>query len=169
MIGAPPIKKVEKMARNKTATPRKKLFTVEQANRMLPLVRSIVKDIVDLANDLRQRQERFARIRPTSKTAVHEAHQEEVQQMQGELAKDAARVEELVDELRELGVELKGWDGLVDFPCMMDGREVYLCWKMGEPEVSHWHEIEAGFLGRQKLYAHTAGGLESLDSNLTSM
>jgi len=39
----------------------------------------------------------------------------------------------------------------VDFPCWMDEREVYLCWKLDEPEVSHWHEVDAGFAGRQKL------------------
>jgi hypothetical protein len=59
---------------------------------------------------------------------------------------------EYVEELRSLNVELKDpFAGLVDFPCWMDEREVYLCWKLDEPEVSHWHEVDAGFAGRQKL------------------
>ena len=53
-----------------------------------------------------------------------------------------------------LGVEPKGAvDGLVDFPSMMDGRIVFLCWKLGEAEVTHWHELDAGFSGRQSLVA----------------
>ena len=55
-------------------------------------------------------------------------------------------------ELQQLGVELKDYfTGLIDFPCWMDGREVYLCWRLGEPEVGHWHELDDGFAGRQKL------------------
>ncbi len=128
----------------------KKYFTVDEANKMLPLVRAIVQDIVPLAEELQQRQERLARIKPGRRDTL-EAYDEEALGMQQELAREAARMEELVDELRGLGVELKGWDGLVDFPGWMDGREVCLCWKLGEPTVAHWHETDAGFAGRQRL------------------
>jgi hypothetical protein len=137
----------------------KKYFNIEQANQMLPLLRAILRDIVELAHDLQQREERLSRIQPGQRNMLTEVHQEECQQMELELGKDAARLEEYVDELRRLGVELKGWDGLVDFPAWMDDREVYLCWKLGEPEVAHWHEIDAGFAGRQRLLvAAPAGG-----------
>ena len=64
-----------------------------------------------------------------------------------------------MDELRHLGVEPKnGPEGLVDFPAMIDGRPVYLCWKVGELEVLHWHDLDAGFRGRQPLTAGTASG-----------
>ena len=57
-----------------------------------------------------------------------------------------------VAELNALGVEIKGLDvGLVDFPGEMEGRPVYLCWRYGEPSVSHWHELETGFSGRQPI------------------
>jgi hypothetical protein len=49
---------------------------------------------------------------------------------------------------------LKGTDGLCDFYSVMDGREVFLCWRLGEPEVSYWHELDAGFAGRQPLAEH---------------
>jgi hypothetical protein len=59
---------------------------------------------------------------------------------------------EYVKELGELGIELKDFDtGLIDFPSQMDNREVYLCWRLGEEEVAHWHEIDAGFSGRRKI------------------
>jgi hypothetical protein len=159
------------MSTRKTAPRRKKqYFSVEQANRMLPLVKAITRDIVELAADLQERQQRLLRIRPSKKVKLEPAHQEEIQQMELELSRGAARVEELTDELRELGVEFKGWDGLVDFPSLMDGREVYLCWKLGEPEVAHWHELDAGFSGRQKLYADAGVGEgEDMGSDLSSL
>jgi hypothetical protein len=63
-----------------------------------------------------------------------------------------------INELTKLGVELKGPDGLCDFPSIMDGREVCLCWRLGEPEVMHWHELDAGFAGRQPLTALSGPG-----------
>jgi hypothetical protein len=55
-------------------------------------------------------------------------------------------------ELKDLGVELKDYFvGLVDFPSVMENREVYLCWRFDESDVAHWHEIDAGFSGRQPI------------------
>jgi hypothetical protein len=130
----------------------KKYFTVEQANATLPLVRSIVHDITALARDLRDRHERLSRIHPEKRGALSEAHQEEMLLAQEEFERGQERMEGLIDELRRLGIELKDYFiGLIDFPCWMNGREVYLCWRQGEADVSHWHEIDAGFAGRQKL------------------
>jgi hypothetical protein len=51
-----------------------------------------------------------------------------------------------------MGVEVKGIDeGLVDFPSERDGRVVYLCWRIGEPDILYWHEVHTGFQGRQPL------------------
>jgi hypothetical protein len=55
-------------------------------------------------------------------------------------------------QLQEAEVVLRDLDrGLVDFPAVRDGREVYLCWLEGEPEIGHWHDLEAGFDGREPL------------------
>ncbi len=57
-----------------------------------------------------------------------------------------------IAEIDELGITVKDLDmGLIDFPCLRDGREVYLCWKLGEPGIDWWHEIDAGYAGRQPL------------------
>jgi hypothetical protein len=126
---------------------RKKYFTAAQANAMLPLVRRIVQDITELANELRERQERIAHLQG-----------EEQLRLEEEFERGRERMSELIEELRKLGVELKDFFmGLVDFPCWMDGREVYLCWRQGEPEVGHWHEVDAGFSGRQKLLQEARG------------
>ena len=74
-----------------------------------------------------------------------------------------ADISDLGNHTRELGVEPKGAaEGLVDFPMMMDGRLVYLCWRVGEPEILYWHELEAGFAGRQPL---TAGSVAEDGTN----
>jgi hypothetical protein len=130
----------------------KKFFTVAEANSALPLVRAIAQDITQLAQDLLERRERLARRKPGDRLRLSDAHEEELQQVQAELERGQEKMEEYVRELTQLGVELKDYfSGLIDFPSLMNGRPVYLCWKLGEPEVAHWHELDAGFAGRHKL------------------
>lgn len=130
----------------------KKYYTVAEANATLPLVRAIVRDITVLAHDLHERQERLQRIKPGERKLRHEAHQEEVDQIIADIERDQERVKEFVGELARLGVEMKDpFVGLVDFPCWMGSREVYLCWRLEEADVGFWHELDAGFAGRQKI------------------
>ncbi len=137
------------MAAQKTG---KRFFSVAEANNALPLVRAIVQDITTLAHDLSERRERLNRLKRSDRLRLSEAHDEELQQVGAELDRGQEKMEEYVRELSQLGVELKEYFiGLVDFPSLMDGRPVYLCWRLGEPEVAHWHELDAGFAGRQKL------------------
>jgi hypothetical protein len=124
---------------------------------MLPLIRAIVRDVTELSRDLKERQDRLARVQHKESGEVADAYREELHQVEAEFTRDQQRMREYVEELRNLGVELKDYfTGLIDFPSRMEGREVYLCWRMGEPEVAHWHELEAGFQGRQKLLADAA-------------
>jgi len=133
-----------------------RLFTVEQANAMLPLVRAITTDLAELSREVIDRRERLSRL-SGSRQQSRDPYAEEVAQIEDELEKDRGRLQGFVEELRQLGVEPKnGPDGLIDFPAMIDGRLVYLCWKLGEAEVLHWHELEAGFAGRQSLTASAA-------------
>jgi len=136
----------------------KKYFTVAEANNMLPLVRVIVRDISELAEQLRERHERLTRQRPGDRSRLSDAHDEELQQAQTELERGQAKMQEYEGELKKLGIELKDYfTGLIDFPSVMNGRVVYLCWRLGESEVAHWHELEAGFAGRQKLMVDAQG------------
>jgi hypothetical protein len=132
----------------------KKFFTPAEANAALPLVRAIVRDITSLHAELRERHERFHRLRPGERSGLSAAHEEELEQVRAELDRGQERMQEYEAELRALGIELKDYStGLIDFPCWMHGREVYLCWRMGEPAVDYWHEVDAGFAGRQRLRA----------------
>jgi hypothetical protein len=136
----------------KKPTQRKKYFTVVEANATLPLVRAIVRDISELARALDDRQERLERCQPSSGSSGTAAHAEEVQKMAAEIELGHEQMTEYVEELTRLGVELKDFrTGLADFRCRVGNREVYLCWRLGEPEVRFWHELDAGFGGRQEL------------------
>jgi hypothetical protein len=130
----------------------KKLFTVESANATLPLVKAIVADLSHLSREVLERRERLALLRGSREPESRDPYSEELAQIEDELEKDTLALKGFVDELRALGVEPKnGLEGIIDFPSHMDGRVVFLCWRLGEPEVLHWHEIEGGFAGRQPL------------------
>lgn len=132
-------------------------FTVEEANRALPLVRRIVQDIVELYNDLHRRRERLVALRSRQGHVTRgpdDPYEAEVLQMESDLEQDVERLQEYVDELRQIGAELKDpFTGLVDFRTIVDGREAYLCWRLGEDEITAWHELDAGYEGRRSLLA----------------
>ena len=139
-----------------------KLFTLEEANASLPLVRAITSDLAELSGVVFERQRHLASISAGRELrAVGEVgeltdpYSEELMHTQEELERQTARLHELIDELRALGAEPKnGPDGridLVDFPSEKEGRVVYLCWRLGEPSVEYCHEIDAGFNGRQSV------------------
>lgn len=128
-------------------------FTLDEANRTLPLVRMIVRDIVELFPDVQRRRERLDGLQQSSRRRQPrpgDLHAEEIQQMERELEADEARLRGYLQELSDLGPELKDpFVGLVDFPCFVQGRDVSLCWKLGEEDIQHWHEAEEGFGGRR--------------------
>ena len=136
---------------------KRKYFSVEEANKTLPLVKAIVTDIVHqfrVVNELKQRLTAVKSDR--RRTSTSDPYSEELAQSETELEAEEEKLAAYIDELTKLGVELKGPDGLCDFYSMMDGREVYLCWRLGEPQVMHWHELNAGVAGRQPLTPHVA-------------
>jgi len=124
-----------------------KLFTVEEANSLLPSVRPIVKGI--------QRSHR--RLNSLQADAKHAADGAEFGG--GGLSQGMRYAQLLVDlslqagQLEALGIQLKDYrQGLIDFPSMRDGKVVLLCWKADEgDQVEWWHDVEAGFAGRQPL------------------
>ena len=141
------------MAAQDSVEAKPKFFSVEEANRSLPLVKAIVGDIVrqfEVVNTQKQRliALKNLRRRPGSEG---EAYAEEMSQSQTDLESGEGQLNTYLAELTKLGVKLKGFDGLCDFPSLRDGREVYLCWRLEEESVRYWHEINAGFAGRQLL------------------
>ena len=113
-----------------------KYFTVKEAQNTLPLVKKIVKDILDYTFQMRTIAE--------SVTGNVEDN-EEIQQM-------AKEVNGFMKELEEIGCYYKDWSfkiGLVDFPAIIDGEEVYLCWRSDEEEILYYHPVNEGYAGRK--------------------
>ncbi|MSQ96297.1 MAG: DUF2203 family protein [Gemmataceae bacterium] len=130
---------------------KKKYYTLAEANATLPLLRSILRDVTTLAGELRDRFERLHRLQ-NAKGGLDSAHQEEVQQLIEEFERGQEKMTEYEHELEKLNVELKDHHtGLIDFRHLKDGKEIYLCWRLGEAVVAHWHDLDAGVAGRQQL------------------
>jgi hypothetical protein len=129
----------------------------------------IVQDIVELYGDLHRRRERLSALRTRQgkrNRGADDPYEEEILQMESELESDVERLQAFVDELQQIGVELKDpLTGLVDFRTEINGREACLCWRLGEDEIRHWHELDAGFAGRQSLaeVEHVTGESDDLD------
>jgi len=124
-------------------------FTVEQATQTLPLVRRIVEDIVVSVSRWQERVREFDLVSASVTTTTPDPRATELER---ETTALAAEVDRYVAELTALGIEMKDYAmGLVDFPSERDGRPVYLCWRLGEPSVLYWHEVDAGYSGRHPL------------------
>ena len=127
-------------------------FTLADANRTLPLVSRIVRDLVARFPVWRDLVDEYELM--TSSQRVDEPDPR-VAQLERQVTALAREIDGYVRELTELGAEVRvPYDsGLVDFPGMHDGRPIFLCWQLGEETIEHWHEPEAGFAGRQPIDA----------------
>lgn len=133
---------------------RPECFTVEEANATLPLVRAIVADLAELSSEVIERRQRLSFLLSGRDPNDRDLYHQELVQVEQDLEKDAQRLREYVEELRALGVEpTHGPEGIVTFPSVLEDRRVSLSWKLGEPEVLYWHEVDAGYRRRQPLAA----------------
>lgn len=122
-------------------------FSVEEANRTLPLLRRIVSDAV---RDYWRWQEKVREYEEVAANRKVDEPSDEAERLEREAQQLARDIDGYIAEIRQLGVEMKGIDsGLVDFPSEVNGRPVLLCWQLGEESVQYWHEEDAGFAGRQ--------------------
>jgi hypothetical protein len=132
-------------------------FTLVEANATLPYVRSIVTDVVSAYAEWREHVAQYEVMAANSRSDLGET--ETQVELRTQVDRIAKRIGGYLSELEEVGCTFKGLDdGLVDFLSVQDGRDVFLCWKLGEPEISHWHELDAGFAGRQLLAPEFVSG-----------
>ncbi len=113
-----------------------KYFTPAEARKTLPLVKNIVRDILQATREMRLIAEE-----------INSGIEDDLR-----IKKLASDVNGFLAELEEIGCfykDTKFQIGLVDFPAMMDGEEVYLCWRSDEEDVLYYHEMDAGYLGRK--------------------
>ncbi len=132
-----------------------KHFTVDQANATLPLVRKIVADVVREHADWREKILELDLAASSAQAGDEVGNTEELERQVQERAREIAGFQR---ELDALGIELKDPRlGLVDFPSELNGRPILLCWRLGEPEIQYWHEVDGGFSGRQPLAPSLVG------------
>ena len=131
-----------------------RLFTPEEANAALPEVRALVARLVDERRALVTLGEELETMQALIGGNGGSLDPGRVGELQEAVARAAADLAGLVDELHGLGVQVKDLDrGLIDFPASHPGSgdTVLLCWELGEPAVAHWHDLEEGFAGRKPL------------------
>ena len=131
-----------------------RLFTQEEANALLPDVRALVERLVEERRGLVALGEELEAMQALIGGNGGSLDPSRIGELQEAVAQAAAELAALVDELHGLGVQVKDLDrGLVDFPARHPerGDTVLLCWELGEAEVAHWHDAEAGFAGRKPL------------------
>lgn len=139
-----------------------RLFTVEEANGLLAVLKPLMARASQRIELLRRRSRSTVRrdeLDPESGDFM-----EKLQQDPG-VAQATKELHELVQEIHDLGCICKGVEeGLVDFPCSLGEEIVFLCWRYGEETVAHWHRVEDGFAGRRPLLdagENEAGGSRS--------
>lgn len=119
-------------------------FTREEANALLPRLTAMLDRLREARDDL-------------TDTEAHEALSDAAPTNGGgeegrQVGVAFLEVRRLLETIEQSGIVLRDIDrGLVDFPALMDDREIYLCWELGEDEVAYWHELETGYGGREPL------------------
>ncbi len=122
-----------------------KYFTVDEANALLPRLKVL------LENMLAARQ-RIIDDRQTWEPMIEKAGGNGGGERGQKLFQDSEKIQAILEQINEWGILIKDVDtGLVDFPYLRHGREVYLCWRLGEPRIGYWHDVDTGFAGRQPL------------------
>lgn len=118
-------------------------FTVQEANELLP-------ELEPLVGELLERRARVVAMRKQLGDTLDDVQSDVGGPVQSQMVQDFMAIESLVHRIRSYGCILKDMNsGLLDFLSERDGREVYLCWRYGEPEVAHYHELHTGFSGRR--------------------
>ncbi len=127
-----------------------RLFSVREAEATLPLVRRVVGDLLQAYPRWRELVSRYELL--SAPLRAEEGEPAEIRAVRDEATRVAERINGYLLELERVGCVFKGFDaGLVDFYALKDDRLIFLCWRMGEARITHWHEVDAGFSGRQPI------------------
>jgi hypothetical protein len=122
-----------------------KFFTVEEANALIPTLRELLEDVTKHRDELRSKA-------PDMEPILKAAFTNGGGKKASEYGREAYRLWLAIERIREHGVILKDLDaGLLDFPHEREGKVVFLCWHPSETEISYWHDLDAGYAGRQPL------------------
>jgi hypothetical protein len=131
-----------------------RLFSLREANGLVPTLQREFGRARGLRDQLAELQHKLSEAgHPLDgpELEVDKTAPVAVQKLQQRAARLLGELRDLLRELTELGLEVKAADGLVDLRTKLHGRVIFLCWKFGEERIGHWHELDAGFAGRQPL------------------
>ena len=128
-------------------------FTLPEAQVLLPVLKSLLKQAIDGKKLIEtidaEFQELAQRIFLSGGLLVEIGR---AAARRAEREKTVQRIKDVVAEIDATGVQVKDLDmGLLDFPCVVDGRTILLCWKFGEEKITHWHSVEEGYAGRKPI------------------
>lgn len=122
-----------------------KFFTLEEANEALKTIRPLMDEIQAIRRKILEKQ-------PEAWTAIERSVGNGGNRTLSRMVQDFERLDALVHRILDTGAQIKDINiGLLDFSARKDGREVYLCWQHGEGEIAYWHEVDAGYAGRQPI------------------
>src|SRR2546422_593756 len=128
-----------------------KLFTVEEANGLIPTIEQIMLRVRERKRELDQFRQLVDDVAEKTRGNGH-TRGADLKPRAAAAQRAADELNKAIDEVTSLGCVVKDLDqGLIDFPHERDGVVVYLCWRLGETSIAWWHEVEAGFRGRQPL------------------
>jgi hypothetical protein len=130
-----------------------KRFTLAQAQSLIPAVDPLLRKAIESKKHYMDADRDFDafghRILMTGGVLVN---REQALAVKNRRDSAAQQLQNLINEVQEYGCVIKDLDiGLLDFPTLLRGREVYLCWKLGEPAISYWHGVDEGFAGRKAI------------------
>ena len=120
-------------------------FTLAEANETLKAIKPLMEEVQQIRQDILAHQ-------PETWDAIKRSAGNGGNPTLSKMVKTFDRLDDLLHRILATGVQVKDIStGLLDFSAMKDGREVYLCWQYGEDRIEYWHEVEAGFAGRQPI------------------
>lgn len=133
-----------------------KLFTVEEANRLLPVIQPLLAEMREAIGTMREAEAHVSVLVQQHKEEHLDQASNPDRALYWQLVKQTRtleeRVQNLLDEVRFLGAEVKDIDlGLIDFRHQRGGEVVYLCWRLGEDRIAYWHDLKTGFAGRRPI------------------
>jgi hypothetical protein len=120
-------------------------FTLQQANETLKIIRPLMEDVQAIRRKILDSQ-------PGAWPAIEKSAGNGGNKALSAMVQDFERLDALIHRILDTGAQVKDINiGLLDFSALRNGREVYLCWKYGEDDIAFWHEVDAGFAGRQPI------------------
>jgi hypothetical protein len=130
-------------------------FTLSQAKELLPVLDGLLRGVLEKKRRMEEIDQKFQEV--NSRILLHGGLLVDITpfaKLRAERDRLAEGIKDAVSEIGAMGVQIKDLDtGLLDFPCVVDGEVILLCWKMGEETITHWHNTTEGFAGRKAIDA----------------